>query len=185
VKALLLVCVAPLAIAIANPASQAPTPAWLAAIAMTILALATVLGMDRWQRRGRGADVARTLGWRYVLLTVSLIAVPVTLSALFLFSGKAIGQPGLSVIVGELTLLQFIMGIASMSAPRNGLLGFRTPRTLADDSSWRKANRHWGRRLAAASPLAMAGLAAGQWGPLVAWLPAAVIGIAFLIADAR
>lgn len=180
-----LICLAPLAVAITWPAWQAAEPAWTSSLIMTGLGLMIIFGMVRWSRFGQGAKVARVLGWRYTFLIITSIAVTTTLTVLFLFAESEIGNTGIMILICEMALLQFVCGLASIIAPRNRLLGFRSPRTLLDDEAWRIANQRWGRLLMIVSPLALVGLVAGSAGLIVAMLPALIVGIAFLVSDWR
>lgn len=180
------VCLMPLIGAVAYPAVQAAEPAWVGAISMTAFALIIALLATLWTRAGQGQRVARRLGWRYCLLVLVGCAIPTTLAALFLFEGaQAISLAGTWAVVVELALLQFLSGLASSAAPRNTLLGFRTPQTLATDAAWTAANQRWGRRLMWASPLALLGVMTGVWAPIVAMLPGLLVGGAFLLTDSR
>jgi uncharacterized membrane protein len=59
--------------------------------------------------------------------------------------------------------------LALRKVPRNGLYGFRTPKTLSDDLIWYEANAYFGRALLVASLLTAAAIvtlySAGGFGP--------------------
>lgn len=182
---LALMCGAPLAGAAVLPGLRAPEPNWSSASVLTALAIALVVASHRWTLSGNGRIVRTALRWRYPLLLITAVAPLVSLAILLLFWGEPIMGRGSAALVVEIALLQFAGGLASVHAPPNPLLGFRTPRTLADRDVWRKANRRWGRRMMIAAPLALLGLLFPRVGALIASMPTLAVGLAFLIAERR
>lgn len=134
---------------------------------------------------GRGRAVVAPVILRFdTLLLVIGLAFATGLIDVGGVGGKwELGVGWWSVIV--LAILTFCLGWISVAIGRNRFIGFRTPRTLADDRIWQHANRVFGQALMWASPISLFGLLADSYGPIVALAPVLLIGIAFLWWDAR
>jgi uncharacterized membrane protein len=71
--------------------------------------------------------------------------------------------------------------------PRNGLYGFRVPKTLASDAVWYPANRYMGRCLLVSGAILVAGILllwpfAGRWSvAAVGWLGLALTMLPLLV----
>lgn len=182
---LMLCAVAPLVAAVLIPDAVASEAHVAESVLLGCLSLFITVKMSHWLNSSSGAPLFRALGWRSRLLQFSIVAVLSTVSSLLLFAGPNLKSWHYGILTAELGMLLFASGLASMVAPRNRVLGFRTPRTLADDETWRIENEVWGRRLAQSSPLALIAAFTGHWGPLLVAGIALVIGVLFLLDDRR
>ncbi|WP_269285250.1 SdpI family protein [Sinorhizobium psoraleae] len=183
--ALVLCAVAPLIAAVVLPSALAQDARVAEAVLLTVLALFIMGLMGLWLNSSTGATVFRALGWRCRLLQFSIVALLSTVAGLLLFVGPVLKSWHYGILTAEIGVLLLAGGLASMVAPRNRIIGFRTPRTLASDETWRVENRIWGRRLAMSSLVAFLAAFAGSWGPLLLVGVALTIGISFLIDDWR
>ncbi|ANP89305.1 SdpI family protein [Rhizobium leguminosarum] len=182
---LALFAVAPLLAAIFVPNALAQHSDVEGAIILTVLALIILGLMERWLNSTTGTAVFQALGWRCRLLQLSIVALLATAASMLLFIGPTLRFWNYGVLTAELGLLLLAGGLASMVAPRNSVIGFRTRRTLASDEIWRAENSVWGRRLALASLLVFLAALTGSWGVMLAVGVAMMIGIAFLVDDWR
>lgn len=182
---LMLFTAAPLIAAAILPNAVTPTADVAGAVLLTCVALFIIGMMARWLNRPNDAPLFRALGWRCRLLQFSIVAIFATIAGLMLFIGPTLNAWHYGILSSELGLLMLAAGLTSMVAPRNRVLGFRTPRTLANDETWHLENRVWGRRLALASLLAPLAAFTGAWGPLLVAGIAFIVGIWFLIEDRR
>jgi hypothetical protein len=182
---LVLCSVAPLLAAVVLPNGLAPDAHVPEAILMTAIGLIVIGLMELWLKRPDGAAVFSALGWRYRLLQFAIVAVLSTLAMLLLFVSLPWQNWQYGIITAELGLLLVAGGLASMRAPRNRVIGFRTRRTLANDETWRAENWKWGRRLAMVGTLVVLAALSGSWGPLLAAGAGLGVGIAFLVEDRR
>lgn len=152
---------------------------FLALVALSVLATLTTVGLYLWSRTVTGQLVATEIG---ILLGCFSLAVgglfAICIMLLGLQGHEERLTQGLVILFGVLT---WLLGAMSMQSPRNRLLGFRTLRTMKNDETWALVNRRFGRWLKILSPISLIGLWAGRHGPLVAILPAILVGVIFLL----
>jgi hypothetical protein len=155
-----------------DPAVIAP------ALLMVALHSAILVGLFIWGRTAEGTRVYGALGGlaSWALMTSGVVFALTILG--FLPQASKWAKPALTVAI---VAMVWCLGALSMRAPRNRFLGFRTPRTLANETTWSRLNKRHGRRLKIASAAGLLGLFAGDFGPLVALLPALVVALGFLI----
>ncbi|WP_041375493.1 SdpI family protein [Polymorphum gilvum] len=147
--------------------------------------IAIVVALRLWALRlGRAAVAPVALRFDAMLVAIGLVFAA-SQYALAVGGGVWSAPAGRWTVIA-LALLVFCLGWVSAGIGRNRFVGFRTPRTLADDAAWRAANQRFGRALMLLSPASLLGLfAGGGWGPAIALLPAFVVAVAFLVSDRR
>lgn len=76
-------------------------------------------------------------------------------------SGATVYLKGLVTLLGCAGLFALLaIPLALRKVPRNGLYGFRTPRTLSDDAVWYESNAYFGKALLVASAVTAAAIVA-------------------------
>lgn len=148
-------------------------------VALCVLSTLVIIGLYLWSRTITGQLVATTIAPLFGCFSL-------TVSGLFAICIMLVGTQGhedqlTHGLVILISMLTWLLGAMSMQSPRNRLLGFRSLRTLTDDKTWVLVNRRFGRWLKILSPVSLIGLWAGRHGPLVAIIPAILVGIMFLL----
>lgn len=167
----------------AIPTAHAASVDWAAAVLLFGIAQAIICMSAKWASAGVGLAVRKALNWRYPLLLLAVTLPLFTLAVLAIVLGTASGAYADPLLVAELSLMQFVAGLACQRAPRNVIVGFRTARTLSSDTEWFAANRRWGWWLTVLAPSSLLGALLPANGPLAALIPLAAVGMAFLFAD--
>jgi uncharacterized membrane protein len=152
---------------------------------LAALASAFAVAFAIWARSARGRSVAEALGAHCNWLMLGCSFVLWCAAFFMILDDGRLDTIGNASITASLVALMWLLGSASQRVPRNRLLGFRTRRTLADDATWRSVNTRHGGRLRAAAFFGMVGVITPPYGPLVALLPAVMVGLFFLAEEVR
>lgn len=160
-------------------------PSSAGAALLAALASAFAVALAVWGRSASGRIAAEALGTYCDLLLLGCSLVLCESIFFIILEDGRLGVLGNVTLTASLVWLVWLLGSASVRVPRNGLIGFRTRRTLADDATWRIVNAKHGRRLHRAAILGLAGVFTPPYGSLVALLPAVVVGLLFLAEETR